>query len=297
MRIVFVGAVDFSRHCLETLLRLQAEVVAVVTVAPEKSHLNSDYVDLGPIAARHNMPLLRVRQISSPENVEWIRAQRPDVVCVFGFSQLLSPELLSVAPLGCLGTHPALLPRNRGRHPIIWALVEGLTETGLTFLYLDEGVDSGDILWQRPVAIAPDDDAGSLYVKIRDLAQVAIAEFLPQLQAGTAPRTPQDHSRATYWRKRTEADGLIDWTASSQTIHNLIRGLARPYVGAHMLQNGQRSVVWKSRLPTTPVPNDLVDHPAGTMRLQLDGSVAVRTGDGWLLVLEMESQVVKKNAA
>ena len=286
MRILFVGAVDFSRHCLNDVLQAGGNVVAAVTLAADRGHVHSDLADVGELARARDIPVHEVRKISTPENVALIRSLRPDIIFVFGWSQLISQGILDIPRLGCVGTHPALLPLNRGRHPLIWALVEGLPQSGLTFFYLDEGADSGDILWQRPFSIGVDDDAADLYKKIKDLASQAIGEFLPQLENGTAPRVAQDHSRATYWRKRTEADGEIDWQAPTLKTHNLIRALARPYVGAHSFQGSQRVLIWRAALPQAASANIEFDCEPGTVITSTREEVTIRTGDGYLRVLE-----------
>lgn len=288
MRIVFVGTVDFSRHCLEEVLRKGGNVTAVLTLARQDAGFHADYADLSDVAARHKVPVHYVKNINAPDSVELIRGLRPDVIFVFGWSQLITRPLLAIPPLGCIGTHPALLPRNRGRHPIVWALVEGLTESGLTFLYLDEGADSGDILWQKPFPITLEDDAASLHRKIKVLASEAIQEFLPKLQGGTAPRTRQDHSQATYWRKRTEQDGEIDWTAPAMKTYNLVRALARPYVGAHTYYKNEKMIVWRAGLPQQPISDGLMAGPAGTILDISDAGIRVQTGNRPITLVEVE---------
>ncbi len=284
MRIVLVGAVDFSRACLEELIAQEANVVAVLTLAPETAGFHADYADLGPVAEPAGIPVHRIRNINDPETVALLRDDlRPDVIFVFGWSQIVKSEVLSLPPKGCIGTHPALLPENRGRHPLIWALVDGLPESGLTFFYLAEGADDGDILWQRAFPIGPDDDAADLYAKIEGLAREAIREFLGPLTDGTAPRIPQDHSRATYRRKRGEEDGQIDWNSPTQTVHNLVRALARPYVGAHTWADGRRVLVWRAR----PAAEDAEADP-GTVVATNGDAVVVRTGDGALAIADYE---------
>jgi methionyl-tRNA formyltransferase len=286
MRILFVGTVEFSRHCLEQILAAGGHVVGVLTLAPDHARFHGDYADLSPVAAAHDIPLYRIRNINDPDVLALVYSLRPDVVLVFGWSQLLGSELLGIAP--CIGTHPALLPRNRGRHPITWALVEGLEESGLTFFWLDDGADSGDIAWQRAFPIAEDDDAASVYRKIEGLAEEAIRELIPQLQNGTAPRRPQNDAEATYWRRRTEADRWIDWRLPSKRIYNLVRGLSRPYVGALTRRGDQDVIVWQARLQ--PVETDApVGEEPGTVVIASDG-VRVRTGDGYLAVLEIDPQ-------
>ncbi len=291
MRILFVGAVDFSRHCLEEVLRNGGNVVAVLTLPEEKGRrVHSDYADLSETASQYNVPLYRLqRRINAPENVDLIRSLEPDVIFVFGWSQIVSKEVLDIPPLGCIGTHPALLPRNRGRHPLIWALAKGMRESGLTFFYLDEGVDSGDILWQKSFPITLEDDAGTLYEKIKALASEAIPEFLPQLEGGAAPRIPQNHHLATYWRKRTESDGEIDWSHSTIRIYNLIRALTHPYVGAHTYLGGQKIIIWKAKLPDRGLSDDEQILKPGTILASGEKWFNVRTGDGFIKVSEYEA--------
>jgi len=289
MRIVFIGVVEFSRHCLYETLKNGGNVVAVLTLSKELAKFHSDYADLCDVAAQYGIPVYKIdKRISHSEIVELIRSLKPDVIFVFGWSQIISKDILSIPPLGCIGSHPTLLPRNRGRHPLVWTLVEGLEESGLTFFYLDEGVDSGDILWQKRFRITLEDDARSLYEKVKELASEAIQEFLPQLEQGIAPRTPQDHSQATYWRKRTEKDGEIDWGSPTIKIYNLVRALARPYVGAHTYLGGQKVIVWRAQLPQAPLPTEVQNLEAGTVFSIAGTKLDVRTGDGHLTVLEYE---------
>lgn len=286
MRIVFVGAVDFSRHTLEAVLENGGNVVGVITLDAQYARRHADFADLGPVADRFGVPVYRINKIN--DEIDLLRSLKPDVIFIFGWSQLISNEILELPPLGCIGTHPALLPKNRGRHPLIWALVEGLEQSGLTFLYLDEGVDSGDILWQKAFPITLDDDAGTLYEKIKALAVEAIAEFLPQLEAGTAPRIVQDANQATTWRKRSKADGEIDWRADTMETYNLVRALTHPYPGAHTYLGGEAVVIWKAALPESVLPDAAADLKPGELFTGDGDRLCVRTGDGYLRVVAYE---------
>ena len=248
MRIVFIGTVEFSRQCLEWVLECGGNVVAIFTMTRKAARFNTDYSDLGPIASRENIPLYRMERINEEHNIEAIRSLEPDVIFVFGFSQIIAREILDIPPLGCIGTHPALLPRNRGRHPIIWALIEDLSESGLTFFILDEGADSGDIVWHKRFHITDEDDAGTLYRKITDLAREGISEILPMVQQGEIKRSVQDHSKATYWRKRVVEDGEIQWKGTARQVWNLVRSLTHPYVGAHTFQGDRKLIIWRASI-------------------------------------------------
>lgn len=174
MRIAFIGCVEFSAAALTMLLdHPQAQVVGVVTRS--QSNLNADFRDLSPLAERAGCPVFLSDGRDQAQMAAWLRERKPEVVYCLGWSKLLSADVLAVAPKGVVGYHPAALPHNRGRHPIIWALALGLEQSASTFFLMDEGADSGDILSQQAVAIAAQDDAGSLYRKLIDTA-------LPQLR-------------------------------------------------------------------------------------------------------------------
>lgn len=244
MRIVFIGAVEFSLRALERLFAIKAEVVGVCTLRESKH--NADHADLATLCERFSVPWIYAEDINSTEILDWIKDKSPDVVFCFGWSRLLKRNLLSVAPLGVVGYHPAALPANRGRHPLIWALVLGLEKTASTFFFMDEGADSGDIVSQREIVINDEDDARVLYDKLTGAALQQIEEFVPQLISGNYRRCKQDERLANTWRKRGMADGKIDWRMSARSIHNLVRGLARPYVGAYFVVDGAEIKVWKT---------------------------------------------------
>ncbi len=288
MRIAFIGCVDFSHAALSRLLELPAaEVVGIAT--RERSPFNADFRSLAPIAAAAGVPCLLVRGNDQAPLARWLREIRAEVVYCFGWSYLLHPEVLAVPPLGGVGWHPAALPRNRGRHPVIWALALGLQETASTFFFLDAGADSGDILSQVRVPIREEDDAASLLARLTAIALGQIESFTPQLAAGSFPRAPQDAAGATSWRRRGAADGAIDWRMSARSIHNLVRALTRPYVGAHCLLAGHPAKVWRTAivesLQGNPVP---IDAEPGKVLAILDGRPVVRCGEGAIAIVDHE---------
>lgn len=246
MRIVFIGAVQFSASMLNVLLSKKANVVGVCTLLNAPS--NADHVDLSYLARKAGLPVLDAQNINSVETVEWIRQLVPDVIFCLGWSRLIGKELLSIAPLGVIGYHPAALPANRGRHPLIWSLALGLEKTASTFFFMNERADAGDIISQVSVPISRSDDASDLYSKLTKVAELQLRNILSTLEVGTFNRFPQDESLANVWRKRRRIDGQIDWRMSAISIHNLIRALAKPYVGAHFLYEGVEYKVWGSEI-------------------------------------------------
>lgn len=285
MRILFIGTVKFSEHALEKLIAMGAEVVGVCTL--KESAFNADHADLAPIAEQNGIPVLHQLQLDSITSIAWIRKLRPDVIFCFGWSRLIQRSLLSVPPLGVIGFHPAALPANRGRHPIIWALVLGLTQTASTFFFMDEGPDTGDILSQIEVPITPKDDATSLYERITGVALQQIEDFVPRIANGSFTRNPQDHNAANSWRKRSYPDGQIDWRMAAESIHNLVRGLTRPYGGAHFEYAGQQIKVWK-----TMMENDVPKHfEPGRILANENQRVLIKAGIGGIRLLEFSPQI------
>ncbi|MDE0975216.1 MAG: formyltransferase family protein [Candidatus Nanopelagicales bacterium] len=285
MKVVLIGGVRFSAIMLEQLLNLPIDVVGVCTRSPRK--MASDELDLGPIAIQSGIPFKHVGGINDPENLEWIAELKPDLICCFGWSQLLSAGLLRIPPLGVLGFHPAALPANRGRHPIIWALVLGLTDTASTFFFMDDDADSGDIVSQKSVSISGEDGAGTLYEKITSTAVSQIQELIPKLIDGDLLREIQDPSKANYWRKRTLDDGRIDWRMSNTSIHNLVRALTKPYLGAHFDHKGEQVKVWRTEL----IENHQSNLEPGTVVGVGPQGMTVKTGTGAIQLVEVDPLV------
>ena len=255
MKIIFIGTVDFSRQTLLRLIDLKADIKGVIT--KKTSPFNADFSSLTDICEKNNIPVYYAKDINQEDCVTWIKDKNPDVLFCFGWSQLIKQSLLSIAPLGVIGFHPALLPENRGRHPIIWALALGLDKTGSTFFFMDEGADSGDILSQTEVPIDYNDNAGTLYSKITKCALRQIEIFLPALTENNYKRIPQDHSTANYWRKRNQNDGLIDWRMPARGIYNLVRALSRPYIGVHAIYKSEEFKIWTVSEIVGQYPNNI----------------------------------------
>jgi methionyl-tRNA formyltransferase len=287
MRIVFVGTVIFSKHMLNELIQANADVVGVVI--SDKNSFNSDYADLQPICNEKDIPCHSTTNINSLETLAWISSYNPDIIFCFGWSQLIKSELLNLPPNGVVGYHPAALPKNRGHHPLIWALVLGLTETASTFFFMDKGADSGDILSQEIILISGDDDATSLYSKIIDKATKQILLLVQTLEKGSIKALSQDHSDANIWRKRSQRDGTIDWRMSAESVYNLIRGLTHPYVGAEFIYHRVQSIkVWKSRV----VVHDGIENlEPGKVAFLNDSRPIIKCGIDCIELLEFEPPI------
>jgi len=288
MKVVLIGSVEFSLRVLEKLISIDVDLVGVCT--KKSSTFNSDFFDLKPLSDINEVPCLHVEDINSTKSVEWIKNLNPDVIFCFGWSSLIKKDILAVAPMGIVGYHPAKLPKNRGRHPLIWALALGLKESASTFFFMDEGADTGDILSQVDFEISYQDDARNLYDKVAEIALIQIEEFIPALEKGTYTRIKQNEKKSNDWRKRNELDGEIDFRMNSRSIYNLTRALTKPYVGAYIKFNEKNYSVWKVK-----ESNDFQENiePGKVLRV-FDKIFVVKSYDGAIEIIEHDFKEMPK---
>ena len=243
MRVFLIGCVKSSEIFLKRLIEMDADVAGVITKSESK--FNSDFVDLGEICRNHKIDYLYVHNINDREAKDYIKEKDVDLILCLGWSQLLDEEVLALPRLGCVGFHPAQLPFNRGRHPLIWALALGLEQTASTLFLMDATADTGKIISQKVIEIAYSDDAESLYHKVMDAAVDQLTEVMHDFENHTLNVIEQSAGEGNAWRKRGKEDGRIDWRMSSKSVYNLVRALTKPYVGAHFLHEDREYKVWK----------------------------------------------------
>jgi methionyl-tRNA formyltransferase len=246
MRSILVGAVDSTAIALKALVKYDVAPQALLTLPMSKSERHSDYVHLAPLAEQYGVPVIDAPNINQPEILDKIRYLEPDFLFVIGWSQICRAELLSIPRFGAIGCHPAPLPENRGRGVIPWTILQGCKETGMSLFWIDEGMDSGDILLQEKFTVDPDETATTLYEKHGESLQKLMDQAVFMLKQGNAPRIPQDHSGATYCAKRVAEDGFIDWNMSAKSIWTLIRAVTKPYPGAFTFYKGKKMIIWEA---------------------------------------------------
>jgi UDP-4-amino-4-deoxy-L-arabinose formyltransferase/UDP-glucuronic acid dehydrogenase (UDP-4-keto-hexauronic acid decarboxylating) len=245
---------------LKALLRNGFDVAAVFTYAdsPDEAIWFDSVAEL---AARRGVSVYTPDDINHPLWVEKIRSLKPDIIFSFYYRHLVGQTILDIPTRGCLNLHGSLLPKYRGRAPINWVLVNGETETGVTLHYMTSKADDGDIVCQSKVGITSDDTALTLNAKMVEVADRMLDEYLPALKRGDAPRQPQDESQATYFGRRTPADGKIDWGRAAPDIHNLVRAVTRPYPGAFTFAGQRKLLLWEVRAK----PGQQHNAPPGTV--------------------------------
>src|SRR5439155_21686004 len=242
MCIVFMGTGEIGVPTLRALLKSEHPVVAVVT-QPDKPAGRAQLIEPTPMyntVTTPNVSVLQPPRIKERQAIEEIRALTPDVIVVMAYGQILPRAVLEIPKIACLNLHASLLPRWRGAAPIQAAIAAGDQETGITVMYMDEGLDTGDILFERKLAILPTDTGASLHERLAQVAPEALFESLRLLTAKSAPRIPQDNAQATYAPKLKRDDGRIDWSEPAEVIERKIRAF-NPWTGA-FIKLGDRNL-------------------------------------------------------
>ena len=283
IKILFIGTVEFSFKALQTLFENKFEITGIIK--KKESKFNSDFYDLSTIAKENNIPIIYRTKDNVNELVSFINLNKSDVIYCFGWSHILPTSILSIPKYGVIGFHPAELPNNRGRHPIIWALFLGLKQTASTFFVMDEGTDTGDIISQEKIKIS-DDNANSLYNKIIDKALKQIISFTINLEInkGVIDKIEQDKTEGNSWRKRNKNDGKIDFRMHGISIVNLVKSLNKPYVGAHVELMDKEVKIWEVRVEVCELNN----HEPGKVLLIENNEILVKTYDGAVRLIDHE---------
>lgn len=267
LRLVFMGTPEFAVPVLERLLEGRCQVVAVVT-RPERPRgrgLRPQPTPVARVAEDWELPLLQPESAGDPEFVARLRELEPDVAVVCAYGLKLPREVLEAPRLACINVHPSLLPAYRGAEPIRRALMDGVAETGVTVAYMDEGMDTGDILLQRAVPVEPDDTYGALSAKLASVAAELVPQALALLATGQAPRVPQDHARATVAPRLRPAEELVDWNRPAAAVVNHLRALD-PAPGARTLWRDRWLKVFRARVlerPAAAAPGTVVEVRSG----------------------------------
>ncbi len=249
MKIVYMGTPDFAVGALERLIEDGHEVVLVVT-NPDKPKGRSGKMVFSPVkecAVAHNIEVMQPTKVRLPEYVEKLKEYNADVFVVCAFGQILSKEILDMPRLGCINIHASLLPKYRGAAPIQWSILNGDEKTGVTIMQMDEGLDTGNMIIQKEIEIAPDETGESLFDKLSMLGAEMISEVLANEPSGNRyESTPQGEGDGFYARMLTKEDGLIDWEKPGKEIGNYIRGLYS-WPGAYTFLDGVRTKVLKAK--------------------------------------------------
>jgi methionyl-tRNA formyltransferase len=291
LRLVFMGTPEFAVPSLQRLIDRGEMVVAVVT-QPDRPKGRGQQLASPPVkivAGDHGIAVFQPVKVRVPDFLEIIRGLRPDLIIVTAFGQILPKELLNIPRYGCINVHASLLPRYRGAAPINWCIINGETETGVTTMQMDEGLDTGDMLLKKVVPIGPDDDAQALHDQLSVVGADALAETLDLLIAGKLNAEKQAGLLSNYAPMLKKEDGLIDWRRDPRSIRNLVRGLT-PWPGAFTFLGDKTLKVYRCRVAGgSGVPGSV---------LQADRSgLVIACSEGGLLVEELQLEGKKRLSA
>lgn len=292
MKLGWVGFHMEGIPALEALLEDGAPIAGVITLTPEAAAKRSGVADYRGLCERFGVPLYEVRDINDPVSVRLLESFDLDLLFVIGWSQILHPTTLRIARQGVIGAHASLLPRNRGSAPINWAIINGEPVTGNSLIWLDEEVDTGDVIDQIEFPITAYDTCASLYDRVALSNRDMILRVLPRLLRGEHPGRRQTFNGDPVLARRRPKDGAIDWRSDAKAVYDFVRALTRPYPGAFGWLAGERWTVWHAAL----LPNGRgAEHAPGTMLGPVVSPVddacgqVVACGFGALAVLELES--------
>jgi methionyl-tRNA formyltransferase len=282
VRIVFLGSGSFAIPCFEALLDAGHEVAALVA-QPDREKGRGQALappPTKPVAERRGVPVLQFRRVREPEAQEALRRLAPDLQVVVAFGQILPRSVIDIAPRGTVNVHASLLPRLRGAAPIQWAIATGETETGVTTMLIDEGLDTGPTLLARATPIGPEETAAELEPRLARMGAEVLLSTVRGLADGTVQPVAQDHARATLAPLLKKEDGRVDWSLPATTIAHRARGF-HPWPGAFAMHDGRLLKALRVR----PVEGAGPSAEAGTVVGVGPDGVLVACGDGTSLLL------------
>ncbi|MEK4977586.1 MULTISPECIES: methionyl-tRNA formyltransferase [Bacillales] len=288
MNIVFMGTPAFAVPSLEMLIAEGYTIAAVVT-QPDRPQGRKKVLTPTPVkeaALRHGIPVLQPQRLRNPEAVAELAEYKPELIVTAAYGQILPKSVLDMPALGCLNVHGSLLPAYRGGAPIQRSIINGESVTGITLMYMAEGLDTGDMIARTEVPIEDDDTAGTMFEKLSQAGAELLRRELPRLVKGRVEAEPQDDSKATYAPNLTRDDEKIDWSRTSREIYDQIRGLV-PYSGGFTLWNGEVFKVWAAAKPDSAQKPSGDSQPGTVLELHETG-IVVKTGDGTLTLLTVQ---------
>lgn len=293
MRVIFMGTPDFSVGILEAIVEAGHEVVLTVT-QPDKPKGRGNAVQFPPVkeaALKHDIEVYQPKRVREPECVAYLQKYEPDIIIVAAFGQILPKEILDMPKYGCVNVHASLLPKYRGAAPIQWAVINGEKISGVTTMRMNEGIDTGDMIEQKEVELAPEETGGSLFDRLAVAGAELCVHTMEEIEAGRAVYTKQEESEATHTGMIKKQFGKIDWTKSAVEIERLIRGL-NPWPSAYTSLNGKTLKIWKA---SVRLGGEMAD--AGKVVLVTKKEIGVQTGEGILVLEEIQMEGKKRMEA
>jgi methionyl-tRNA formyltransferase len=289
-RIVFMGTPEFAVPSLQVLLNRGENVVCVIS-QPDRPKGRGRMIMAPPVkklALQASIPVMQPETVKGEEFHSELKQLGPDIIVLTAYGKILPANIINLPPLGTINVHASLLPNYRGAAPIQWALINGEKETGVTIMQMDEGIDTGDILLQEKIAIAPDDTAGSLSIKLAELGGQALGKELDLFRADRLKPTKQENSQASQAPLLSKDKGLVDWSQAAEHISCLIRGLD-PWPTTYTTLSGRRLRLFSPRVIDRELCGNAFADPGTICKADRDG-LLIKTGKDCLLVREVQAE-------
>lgn len=287
-----MGTPEFAVPCLAALYE-HCDVIGVVT-QPDKPRGRGQKLVPSPVKAwaeAHGLPVWQPKRIKEEDFTAFLEEQKPDLMVVVAFGQILSQRILDIPPYGCINVHGSLLPRYRGAAPMQWCVIDGEKKTGITTMFMDAGLDTGDMLLKAEFPIGPDTTLEEVHDGLMVLGAKVLIDTLEELSAGTLKRIPQT-GESNYAPMLTKETGHIHWQDCAQKIHNLVRGLDS-WPGAYTFLAGKKYKIWRTRCTTEKTEAQ----PGTILRADKKEGLFVAAGDGVLEITELQAPGKKRMAA
>lgn len=284
MKIVFMGTPEFAVPCLQKIIDEGHEVVAVVT-QPDKPKGRGKKLAMPPVkelALKYDIPVYQPLKAREESFVDTLKEMNPELIVVVAFGQILPKSILDIPKYGCVNVHASLLPRYRGAAPLNWVIINGEEKTGVTTMYMDEGLDTGDMILKSEIPLDDEITAGELHDKMMIDGAKVLKETIDLIEKGEAPREKQSNENTCYSPIMNKSLGNIDWKKSAIDIHNLVRGI-NPWPSAYTTYEGQTMKIWK-----TKVIDKNSDKDPGTIISVDKEGINVSTSEGILQIKEIQ---------
>lgn len=288
MRLLFMGTPEFASISLRYLIETDMEIIGVVTQPdrPKGRGMELQPSEVKSLALEHHLPVWQPEKVTAADFLELYHQLAPDLVVVVAFGQKIPAALLFGPKFGCINVHGSLLPKYRGAAPIQWSILNGDQETGITTMYMDEGWDTGDIIYQEKLAIDPEENFAGLYLRMAELGGQLLVKTIRNIEKGTAPRIPQNHQLANAAPKIKPEQQQINWCQPAIKIHNLVRALA-PAPGAETYLNNERYKILETQIMDSQTLNESGE-PGTIIQIVKKQGILVATGERELLVTKMQ---------
>lgn len=297
MRVVYMGTPDFAVDTLDAIVKDGHEVLMVVT-QPDKAKGRGKKLQFTPVkekALEYDLPVAQPEKVREESFMEELESLAPDVIVVVAFGQILPERILNIPKYGCINVHASLLPAYRGAAPIQWAVIDGLEESGVTTMYMEKGLDTGDIIMQSRLKLAEDETGGSLFDRLAKEGAALLLQTLKELESGTATRTKQDDSKSSYAKMLSKDMGNLDFTKDAASLERLIRGL-NPWPSAFTKLGDKTLKVYEAQVLSEEDANAMnedIQTPGSIIAVDKK-SFTVRCGNGALRIMNHQLEGKKR---